>query len=211
MRSKIAHVSCEDIVGEDKMNIRIISALTVVALAAGIGVTEAKTTKTAKTTTTKTAKAKPAVSPSVSKLMVEIAKGNMVELKLSEAAQSATNEQVKAFAKQMIDAHTQMGNSLGNVASSKSVSLPSELDPTGQRMLDKLKATSGPAFDKTYMTDIIAGHRKVLAQVRSLAAKAKDADVKTLAEGAVPEVSKHLEMATSINASLSKPAPTATK
>jgi putative membrane protein len=187
------------------MNNQLISALTVIALAAGVGASEAKSS--AKKTTTEKTAAKATVSTADKKSLVEISKGNLTELKLSEVAQTqATNEQVKSFAKQMLDAHTQMGNDLSNVASSKGVSLPSALDATSQRMLDKLKATTGAAFDKAYMTDIIAGHKKVLSLVRSLANRTKDADVKKLAEGAVPAVSKHLEMATSINSSLTKTA-----
>jgi putative membrane protein len=151
------------------------------------------------------------VSNSESKLMVDISKGNMEELKLSELAQTqATNPQVKDFAKTMIEAHSQAANKLGEVASKNSVSLPSELASPAANALNKLKATTGPAFDKLYMSDMVAGHKKVLNLVKNLASKAKNADVKALATELQPTVSQHLTMATSLQSTVASTATKAT-
>jgi putative membrane protein len=189
------------------MNIRLISVLATLAIAASVGVCEAKSTG-------KGTKAEAAtnVSTSDKNLMVKIAQGNLAELKLSEYAQGpSANQQVKDFAKMMLDGHTAMGNQLSTLAAGKGVSLPSTLDSASQATLDKLKTLTGPALDKAYMTQMIAGHKKVLSLLRSLAAKTKVADVKTFADGGIPDVTKHLDTALTIQRSLTASASTSAK
>ena len=54
-----------------------------------------------------------AVAPADKDALVNVAKGNLEELKLSEVAQTAgSNASVKSFAKTMLDAHTKMMNEL---------------------------------------------------------------------------------------------------
>jgi putative membrane protein len=194
-------------VGDYKMNIRLISVLATLAMAASMSVCEAKSggaNATAKTAAT--------VSASDKNLMVKIAHGNMAELRLSEYAQGATsNQQVKDFAKMMLDGHTAMGNQLSNIAAGKGVSLPSTPDPASQATLDRLKGVTGPALDKAYMANMVAGHRKVLSLLRSLAAKSKVAEVKQFAQGGIPDVTKHLDAALTIQKSLVATAATPTQ
>lgn len=186
------------------MNIRLISVLAALAIAAGGGVCEAKSSGAK-------AGAAAKVSASDKTMMVKIAQGNLAELKLSEYAQGpASNQQVKDFAKMMLDGHTAMGNKLSDVAAANGVSLPSTLDAANQAALDKLKAVSGAGFDKAYMTEMIVGHRKVLSLLRSLAAKTKVTAFKEFAQGGIPDVTKHLDTALGIQNSLNTTASTTT-
>lgn len=195
------------------MNIRLIGVLATLALAASINVCEAKAgVKTgAKTGATTSANAATTVRASDKNLMVKIAQGNTAELKLSEYAQSASsNQQVKDFAKMMLDGHTAMGNQLSSIASGKGVTLPTTPDAASEAALRKLKAVKEPALDKAYMADMVSGHRKVLALLHT-ASNSKVAEVKQFAEGGIPDVTKHLEAALSLQKTLTQTAAAPTR
>ena len=137
------------------------------------------------------------LSSSDEKILKDIAQANIDEIEAAKLAQSKSqNDQVKSFAQQMIDDHTKGLNDTQQIAQQKGVTLPTEPDAKHKAMAKKLEAMSGPAFDKAYMAQAgVADHKAVHSKLKSDIKKAKDPDVKALAEKLEPIVAQHLKSA----------------
>ena len=132
--------------------------------------------------------------------MLNTAKASMAEVELGKlAAQNASSAQVKKFGQKMVDDHTKANEELKALAGSKNVVLPSDVDAQDKATRDKLAAITGEAFDREYMTMMVAGHRKVVDSFRAEANAAGDADLKAWVNKTLPTVEEHLKMAQDTN------------
>lgn len=129
--------------------------------------------------------------------LVAIAQANIAEVEAGKLAlEKSSNADVKAFAQQMIDDHTQGLEETKKVAAAKNVTLPNEPDAAHKKMAEQLKALSGSSFDAEYVSKAgVQDHTKVHAALKKDIASAKDADVKALAVKLEPTVAHHLAMA----------------
>lgn len=142
-----------------------------------------------------------ALNRSDQQLLRKLALANMEEIDAARLAQGkGQSEQVKTFAQRMIDDHTKALNDVQQLAQSKGVSLPTELDRMHQARVDRLSRLSGEQFDRVYMSQAgVAGHKKTHSLLGS-AAKASDPDIKALASRMQPAVDEHLKMAQDMRA-----------
>lgn len=131
------------------------------------------------------------------KILQGMAQANIDEIEAAKLAQSKSqNDQVKSFAQQMIDDHTKALNDVQQLAQQKGVTLPTEPDAKHKAMSTKLEAMSGAAFDKAYMSQAgVSDHKAVHSKLMSDEKKAKDADLKALAQKMLPVVEQHLKSA----------------
>jgi predicted outer membrane protein len=131
------------------------------------------------------------------KILMTMAQANMAEIEAGKLAQSKSqNDQVKAFAQQMIDDHTKALSDVQALAQQKGVTLPTEPDAKHKAMAAKLEKMSGDAFDKAYMAQAgVSDHKTVHAMLLKDEKRAKDADLKALAAKMTPVVEQHLKSA----------------
>ena len=130
------------------------------------------------------------------KFIEEAAQGGMAEVELGKLAQQkASSDQVKQFAKRMVDDHQKANDQLKQIASSKGVNVPTELKAADRRELDKLQKLSGPDFDREYMSHMVSDHKKDVKEFESTAKKAKDNDIKNFAATTLPTLQQHLQQA----------------
>jgi putative membrane protein len=140
------------------------------------------------------------VSSADQEFMMNTAKAGLAEVELGKlAVQNAASAQVKRFGQKMVDDHSKKNEELKALAGSKNVVLPSELDAQDKAMRDQLAATTGDAFDREYMTMMVAGHRKVVESFRAEAASGQDADLKNWVAKTLPGVEEHLKLAQDTN------------
>jgi putative membrane protein len=113
------------------------------------------------------------------------------------AATKASSAKVKAFAAQMIAAHTKSTAKLKATAATLSPAITPDptLAPDQQAMLDSLKAVEGTAFDTTYATNQAAAHPSTLDKLKAYAANGEEPKFKEIATGLIPTVTAHLNMA----------------
>ena len=129
----------------------------------------------------------------------EAAQGGLAEVALSNAAlQHAQSTPVKEFAQQMVTDHTAANQELTQLASTKSVTIPTALTEKQQRDLDKLNGRSGADFDREYMKKMVADHEKMVRLFQREAERNADNDVKTFAAKHLPTLQSHLSMARTI-------------
>lgn len=133
-------------------------------------------------------------------MVMDLARANLAEIKAGEMAISKSqNPEVKAFAQKMIDDHTSAQKDVEQLAKSKGITLPTEVDTKHKTMMTALDKLSPERFDRTYMSQGgVSDHKKTHKLVRDMQTKAKDQDVKALAAKLQPTIAKHLEMAQGI-------------
>lgn len=149
----------------------------------------------AKTAAAGTAAAR--ISRADQKIVMDLAQANMAEIEAAKIALGTSqNQQVKTFARQMIDDHDKALLAVRQLASAKGLVLPAELDKKHKAMAEQLGASSGDAFDKAYMAQYgVAEHRKMHAMLAAAETKARDPEVKALVANIAPTVEQHLKSA----------------
>ena len=132
--------------------------------------------------------------------MAEIEAGKMAETK-------ASSQDVKSFAKQMVDDHQKVADDLKQLAQSKGYKLPESPSLMQRASLKMLASSDGDKFDKRYAERYgVKSHEDTLKDFRKEASEAKDSDVKAFAEKLIPKLEHHLSMAQTLEATV---APTA--
>ena len=128
----------------------------------------------------------------------------MAEVELGKlASQKASNPKVKAFGQRMVTDHGQAGEELKSLAASKQIVLSTSIDSKHQAVHDRLAKLSGAEFDRAYITEMIAGHKKVAADFNEESVSGNDSDVKAWAAKTLPTVREHLRMVEELDKDLS--------
>lgn len=123
------------------------------------------------------------------------AKLNEKELMLSrQAAERATNPQVRGFASDMVRAHTTAGEELSTLATRKGARLE-KLDAEKSREIEKKWAEKkADDFDEDYVEAMVEGHKDMI-EVLEDGAKSEDTQIADFAQKLLPEVKAHHQRA----------------
>jgi len=133
--------------------------------------------------------------------IMKAAKGGMQEVELGQmVSEKAQSDDVKQFAKRMVDDHTKANEELKALAQQKGVTLPSEMGAEGKAMKAKLEKLSGAQLDKAYMHDMVLDHNKDVHEFQTESKMAKDSDLKSWAEKTLPTLEDHLKQAKDVAA-----------
>jgi putative membrane protein len=137
--------------------------------------------------------------------VTKAAHGGMAEVKLGTlATQKASNADVKAFGQQMVDDHSKANDELKQLASTKGITLPTDMDAKEQAKYDRLSKLSGAEFDRAYMKEMVSDHRTDVSEFRRESQSGTDPDVKAWAAKTLPTLEQHLQMAESTDAKVKK-------
>lgn len=135
--------------------------------------------------------------------VVAAGKANMAEVELAQVAETrASSDQVKTFAKRMVDDHQKALDALKTIAKNEKITLATAIDPKDQAIKDRLDNLSGNAFDRAYMTAMIKDHRQDVAEFRAESTNARAADIKQYAASTLPTLEDHLRLAESTDKSI---------
>ena len=141
------------------------------------------------------------LTPSDEKFVTEAAEGGQMEVALGElAAQKATNDDVRQFARRVADDHAKAGRELADLASAKQVQLTGKPSSKTQREKDRLSKVSGAAFDREYVKMMVRDHEKDVAAFKRESQQAKDPDLKAWAGHTLPTLEDHLQMVRQLQA-----------
>jgi putative membrane protein len=140
-----------------------------------------------------------------SSFITKAAEGGIAEVKLGQlAAQKGSNADVRSFGQQMVDDHGKANNELKQLASSKGVTLPSDISSKDQATYDRLSKLDGAAFDHAYVQDMVADHREDVNEFRRESRSGSDSDVKAWAGKTLPTLEHHLQLAESLQTKVKK-------
>jgi putative membrane protein len=132
--------------------------------------------------------------------VMDVAHAGMAEVELGRmATEKASKDDVKKFGQRMVDDHTKAGDELKSIAQTKNMTWPTELDAKHKAVRDRLGKLSGEGFDRAYMQEMVAGHQKVAAMLKTESTSGKDSEVKAWAAKTLPTVEDHLKQAREIS------------
>jgi putative membrane protein len=132
--------------------------------------------------------------------VTKAAQGGMAEVQLGQlAADKGTSDDVKKFGQRMVTDHSKANDELKTIAQSKNITLPTAVDAKDKALHDRLASLSGAAFDRAYMRNMVADHKKDIAEFRVESKSGKDPEVKAWAEKTLPTLEDHLKQAQDAN------------
>jgi putative membrane protein len=135
----------------------------------------------------------------------EAAQGGELEVQLGQIALlNASSEEVKLFAKRMVDDHSKSNKELTSLAGNKGLALTRGLDKKCQEMCDKLSKLKGKQFDKEYMRHMLEDHEQDVAKFQTNAKLLQDADFRGWALKTLPILNEHLRLAKEIHGKVEK-------
>ena len=127
---------------------------------------------------------------------VKAASAGMMEVTLGQLAQQqGQQEDVKQFGQTMVTDHGKANAELSTLARNKNMELPTTMLAQHQQHIGHLKALSGPAFDKAYMSMMVQDHEKDVAAFQQAAQSETDPDLKAFAQKTLPVLKSHLDLA----------------
>jgi putative membrane protein len=130
--------------------------------------------------------------------VTEAAMGGMAEVELGQlASDKAQSDQVKQFAQRMVTDHGKANDELKSLAQRKNITLPTEVGAKHKATKDRLSKLSGSAFDRAYMQEMVADHRKDVSEFQRESRSGKDPDVKAWAAQTLPTLQEHMQLAQS--------------
>lgn len=118
-----------------------------------------------------------------------------------QAAQRATNPQVRSFAEEMVREHQRAGQELGTLATTKGARLQS-MSTRDAREIDRDWADKqGRDYDKAYIKEMIDAHEDTV-DVLENGVESKDPEIAAAAQKMLPKVKAHLERAEALHKTL---------
>lgn len=128
--------------------------------------------------------------------LVDAAEINLEEIELGKLAQTnGVTAEVKDMGKMMVDHHTNTFNELKDLASRKSMTIPTSLTEENLEDYKKLSDKTGNDFDKEYCDMMVKGHKDAIDRFEKASNKANDAEIKQWASTTLPALRTHLEHA----------------
>ena len=120
--------------------------------------------------------------------MYEIASANVA---LEKAAGAPTRE----FAQMMVADHTKSSQALKDAVTQwgRTLTMPTQLDVEHQGQIDILRSLNGEEFDREYMSQQMAAHRKALMLLKAYGGNGDVAELRQFAQSTIPAVQKHYD------------------
>ncbi|MGE3623553.1 MAG: DUF4142 domain-containing protein [Bdellovibrionales bacterium] len=125
--------------------------------------------------------------------------GNQFELESSRMAlQKTKNDEIKEFAQQMVNDHTETATKLKTTLSLPDAEVPmpnNKLDAKHENILKTLRETSpGQAFDKKYIQAQKEAHNEAIALFKTYAENGDNSPLKSFATETLPTLEEHRKM-----------------
>jgi putative membrane protein len=136
----------------------------------------------------------------------KIEQANIEEMDLGRFVRDkTTNNDVKGFAKMMVDDHNDALNKLQDILKKNNVDTSVSSKPGDDRSkMNTLQNVSGPDLDREYMSMMVQAHQKDLNELRNAEATVQNEDLKNYIHDLIPVVQKHLDKAQEIENNLAK-------
>jgi len=136
------------------------------------------------------------LAPKTEDFIKEAATSDMLEIDAAKIAQQKGNADEKQFAQQMITDHTKASSELKSlVPADMKSALPTTLDDSSQKKLDKLRDTRPEDFAGQYDPTQVSAHKDAVSLFERYAKGGEDPKLKDWAGKALPALQHHLEMA----------------
>jgi putative membrane protein len=145
------------------------------------------------------------ITPKTEDFIKEAAMSDMLEIGAAKIAQQKGDPDEKKFAEQMIADHTKTSSELkGLVPSDMTSAVPTTLDDSSQKKLDKLNDAKANDFASQYDSMQVSAHEDAVSLFERYAKGGDNAKLKDWAGKTLPALQHHLQMAEQMNNNRSK-------
>lgn len=135
-----------------------------------------------------------AMATSDSRFTQQAMSSSATEIALARIALiKAQSEEVRDFARQMLDDHRRIAIDIDDFALQRGYLLNWTISAEHQATIDHLQAIDPASFDQAYMEEMVEAHEKAAAMMQAQSSGATETAV--LARDTLPTVEHHLEMA----------------
>lgn len=134
--------------------------------------------------------------PNAQEFAQRVAMSDMYELAAARVAMSrAEGTPTREFAQMMITDHTRSSQALKDAvaASGQTLAMPDKLDSEHQAQVDILGSLNGTDFDREYISQQTAAHRKALTLLKAYGGSGDSAELRQFAQGSIPTIQKHAD------------------
>jgi putative membrane protein len=141
------------------------------------------------------------IAPATADFVKEAATSDMTEIAAAKIALEKGNADEKKFAQQMVTDHTKTSSELKELVSSGAMkaTLPTALDSSSQKKIDKLKNTKPENFASEYDPMQVSAHKSAVSLFERYAKGGDNPKLKDWAGKTLPHLQHHLEMAQALN------------
>jgi putative membrane protein len=140
------------------------------------------------------------IAPKTADFVKEAAMSDMLEIEAAKIAQRKGDADEKAFAAQMITDHTKTSSELKQMVSGdQKAALPTSLDDSSQKKLDKLRDAKPDDFASEYDPMQVSAHKDATSLFERYAKGGDDPKLKDWAGKTLPALQHHLDMAQDMN------------
>jgi putative membrane protein len=143
------------------------------------------------------------ISPTTADFIMEAANSDMLEIAAAKLALEMGNAEEKKFADQMMADHGKTNSDLKALVSSGAVKadVPTALDSSSQKKLDKLRDTRRQAFASEYDPMQVSAHKEAVSLFERYSKSGDNPMLKDWASKTLPTLQHHLDMAEAMNKS----------
>jgi len=121
------------------------------------------------------------------------AQSNRFEIATGQLAQTnGGSDAVRALGAMLVQDHTALLEQGSALAAELGVTVPDGLSPFQQRVVDRLGELNGDAFDRAWIATQEVVHRQALSLTLWAAIRGVEPRLRTLAQNALPTITKHL-------------------
>jgi putative membrane protein len=140
------------------------------------------------------------ITPKTEDFIKEAAMSDMLEIDAAKVARQKGDADEKKFAEQMITDHTKTSTELkGLTPPDMTSAIPSSLDDSSQKKLDKLNDAKPENFASQYDPMQVSAHEDAVSLFERYAKGGDDAKLKDWAGKTLPALQHHLQMAQQMN------------
>jgi putative membrane protein len=139
------------------------------------------------------------------RLIAKLHKGNLKEIEMGGLAQKNGGAAVRRYGEMLVNDHKKADVDTLNYTAKMGVSMAEPGKPAmgkddpemaDHMKMDDLKAMKGQAFDKQFLTMMVADHKEDIAEVKAARAKLQAGDeLAALLDSMLPTLQKHLDSA----------------
>jgi len=131
--------------------------------------------------------------------LTDVIQTNNAEISFGQAAQAMGSARgVKDFGKMLVADHTKANDQAKQLAMALNVPVPGGTTPQADSELKMATGTSGAAFDKDFLADMVKGHQQAIDKFQQEAGSSDPAQVTDFAKQTLPTLKKHLATAQSL-------------
>lgn len=134
--------------------------------------------------------------PSAQEFAQTVAMSDMYELAAARLAMKrAEGTPTREFAQMMITDHTRSSQALKDAiaASGQTLGMPDQLGSEHRAQVDILESLNGSDFDREYISQQMAAHRKALTLLKAYGASGDSAELRQFAQSTIPTIQKHAD------------------